>query len=171
MTVNSRGTWDPEAAWGTGSDMTLVNQRASGTSGLRVTTSHWSLVAAGIGLAASARAEDLSGKLDRSVSHAVGTPFRPSEFLALIRPPAETDIDPIRGRVEYRTILDLRGPAEVLTRLENGTRIEVQTAPRPRRALEDRIRVLGWIVAGCALLLVGGVLVRRHALAHRTPAT
>lgn len=163
LDVQADGTWSPSNGWGTVSKMTFRKQRAGGTVGMVVTVTGWTALPTGtLGVGTTARVTDLAGGWERTISNVAVSAFSPVDFKALSNPPAETDEDPVRGLVTYRTIVDLRGRDEIVTRLGDGERTVHAYSPGPRTEYEDRIRVLGWIVAASACTLIGAVWIRRR---------
>ncbi len=160
--VEASGRWDERAGWGTVDTATTVPTTPAGGDGYIIEPSDWQYEPTlRLAMARRVRLMDGAGRPDRELIVTGTASFDRSEFRRLIALPDPAGVDPVRGKVTYRSVMDLTGSAPAVSWVQEG-RLVAETGTSPVLRLEDRLRVLGWILAISALVLIGLVWVRRY---------
>jgi hypothetical protein len=154
LRVKANGTWSEETGWGT---VDSVH-----TSDLWVKATEWMYCEPlGMGIAGRVDICDSDGKIDRRITLNSAVPFTPREFLAISRPPKIDGSDPIRGKTTFREVVDVRGSTPLLGHIQAGALVQLRSESHGREP-EDRLRVLGWIIAASSIATLGVTWVRRR---------
>lgn len=167
LRVKASGTWNEVEEWGTVGRLSFARSMPGGrTASYEVQTFDWKLIPAlKLGMAGRAEVVDSETGPDRRLTLLGTSRFSPSEFRALTTPPTMEGSDPVRGRVTFRSVADLTGNQLDLKRFDElGNEVERRrrVAVQSDGSSEERLRVFGWLVAATALLLMGGLWIRRR---------
>jgi hypothetical protein len=161
------GRWFASEGWGTIDRTTFtVDRPGHPRSGTRGQLSGWRRIpGTSLAIAETAIVSRLDGGTEAEY-HVVRTDaYSAKEFKRLTAAPAVNDVDPIRGAVTFRTIVDNRGGRGRQTAIDPENRRQTLVVAGNDRHIA-RLRLAGWVLAVCIVAAL--LFLRLRARAVRT---
>jgi hypothetical protein len=171
--IEARGSWSDDPNLRTVDEVRVTHGRSDGSA--PVTTSRvltgWAYRPAMGVPAASSYSESIGGvpwtqRQDERVELLSAEPVDPAEIADLLTLPTFGSTDPVRGKLDFDFVLDMRSGDRIVTKRDSAGRSFTQRAPEPPagQASESRLRTLGWIVLACVFTTLVALRVRASNL-------